>query len=230
MKKLNFPSVGLPQEFVQLLKSNITASTNSDVIFSALKNNRGLYQVLDVAFKEFNDGRGLEKTMVALGWANFRDRFASLYISKAIHGKFPLKTDMGLVEDIHRFEATYSEMSVSGQSRAFLLGFYLKLAQIHTQELEKNKFLEFRVPDELIIPLLKIVPTRAEKIDWLILTLQHLVEALGEKHVANAIVANKSFNEIYESMNLESRKWMHENLLSYGMSIQEREFFLYEKI
>jgi hypothetical protein len=230
MKKMNFPHVVLPQEFVQLLKTNISANASSEPIFSVLRQNRGLYQVLDVAFQEFNDGRGLEKTMVALGWSNFRDRFASLYISKAIHGKFPLRTDMGLVEDIQKFESTYSEMSVSGVSRAFLLGFYLKLGQIHTQELEKNKFLEFRIPDDLIIPILKMVPTRAEKLDWLILTIYHLVDALGEKFVVNSILANRTFDEIYMSMNHESRKRMHDNLLSYGMSIQEREFFLYEKI
>ncbi len=212
MKKMHFPHVILPQEFVQLLKSNLPA-TNSAAVFEILKANRGLYEVLDIAFKEFNDGRGLEKTMVALGWANFRDRFASLYIYKAIHGKFPLKSDMGLVEDILKFEATYAEVSVSGQSRAFLLGFYLKLAQIKNQEAEKNKFLEFRLPDDIIIPLLKLSPGRAEKIDWLILILFHLSEALGENSLAHTLVSDRPFDDIYMLMSDESRKRMHENLL-----------------
>lgn len=229
MKKMHFPHVILPREFVQLLKSNLPA-TNSAAVFEILKANRGLYEVLDIAFKEFNDGRGLEKTMVALGWANFRDRFASLYIYKAIHGKFPLKSDMGLVEDILKFEATYAEVSVSGQSRAFLLGFYLKLAQIKNQEVEKNKFLEFRLPDDIIIPLLKLSPGRAEKIDWLILLLFHLSEALGENSLAHTLVADRPFDDIYKLMSEESRKRMHENLLSYGMSIHEPETFLYQKV
>jgi hypothetical protein len=229
MKKLLFPHVILPKELVQLLKSNIVANT-ADPVFEVIKPNRGLYQVLDVAFKEFNDGRGLEKTMVALGWNNFRERFASLYVYKAVHGSFPLKSDMGLVEDIQKFESTYAEFGVSGTSRTFLLGLYLKLAQFRTQEIEKNKFLEFRLPEEIIVPLLRLVPTKSEKIDWLILTLYHLSEALGEKFLANCLVQGKSFDEIYESMNEESRKRMYENLLSYGMSIQEPEFFLYEKI
>lgn len=229
MKKLVFPHVILPKEFVQLLKTNITTG-NSTPIFDVLRQNRGLYEVLDVAFAEFNDGRGLEKTMVALGWSNFRDRMASLYIYKAIHGKFPLKTDMGLVEDIQKFEATYSDSSISGQSRLFLLGFYLKLAQIRTQENEKNKFLEFRLPDELILPILKISPSRADKIDLLILIVFHLAEALGDKLLAGAVMSGKSFDEIYGMLNEESRKRMFENLLSYGMSIQEPETFLYEKV
>jgi hypothetical protein len=229
MKNLQFPHVILPQEFVQLLKSNLTAS-NSAAVFDVLKSNRGLYEVLDVAFSEFNDGRGLEKTMVALGWANFRDRFASLYIYKAIHGKFPLKSDMGLVEEILKFESIYGEFSVSGQSRAFLLGFYLKLAHIKIQEVEKNKFLEFQLPDEVIVPLLKLSQGRAEKIDWLILLLFHLSEALGDKSLAGALVSDKSFDGIYGLMSEDSRKRMHDNLMSYGMSIYEPETFLYQKV
>lgn len=229
MKNMQFPHVILPREFVQLLKVN-QSSGNSASIFEVLKSNRGLYEVLDVAFSEFNDGRGLEKTMVALGWANFRDRFASLYIYKAIHGRYPLKTDMGLVEDIIKFEALFSESSVSGQSRPFLLGFYLKLAQIRTQELEKNKFLEFRLPEETILPILRLTPSRTEKIDWIILLVFHFNQAIGEKSLAGALLAGKSFDEIYSMMSEESRKRMHENLLSYGMSIQEPEIFLYEKV
>lgn len=229
MKKMQFPHVILPKELVLLLKANLS-SGNSSAIFDVLKANRGLYEVLDLAFKEFNDGRGLEKTMVALGWSNFRDRFASLYIYKAIHGKFPLKTDMGLVEDIQKFEATYSDAGLSGQSRLFLLGFYLKLAQIRTQELEKNKFLEFRLPEEMILSILRLTPARTDKIDWVILLVFHFAEALGDKSLTGALMSGKSFDDIYEMMSEESRKRMHENLLSYGMSIQEPETFLYEKV
>lgn len=229
MKKLIFPHVILPKELTQLLKSPIN-SNSSGPIFEILKENRGLLEVLDIAFKEFNEGRGLEKTMVALGWANFRDRFASLYIYKAIHGKFPLKTDMGLVKDIQLLENKFSEMSVSGNSRAFLLGFYLKLAQIKTQELEKNKFLEYQLPVDLLYSILKITSTRAEKIDWIILMVYHFSVALGDKTLANSIVNEKSFDEIYDRMDETDKRLMHDNFLSYGMSINESEIFLYEKI
>jgi hypothetical protein len=229
MKKLLFPHVILPKELTQLLKSNLNAN-NSGAIFEILKSNRGLFEVLDVAFKEFNDGRGIEKTMVALGWANFRDRFASLYVYKAIHGKFPTRTDMGLIEDIQRLENRFAEMSVSGHSRAFLLGLYLKLAQIRVQELEKNKFIEYQLPVDIIVSLLKISQARAEKIDWVILMVHHFIEALGEKMLANALVNEKSFDEIYELMDESDKRHMHDNFLSYGMSIFEPEIFLYEKI
>lgn len=230
MKKLNFPHIILPKEFTQLLKSNLSSNSSADEVFSVLKANRGLYEVLDVAFKEFNDGRGLEKTMIALGWSNFRDRLASLYVYKAIHGRFPLKSDMGLVEDIRKFESTYAEISVSGSSRIFLLGLYLKLAQIRTQELEKNKFLEFRLPEEIVTPLLKLSQVRSERPDWVILLTYHLSEALGTKTLAGALVSGKTFDDIYEMLTEDMKRHLHDNLLTYAMSIQEPETFLYEKI
>ncbi len=230
MKKLQFPHVVLPQEFLQLLKTNLSSTSTVGPILDILKITPGLYEVLTVAFQEFNDGRGLEKTMNALGWANFRDRFASIYIYKAIHGQYPLKTDMGLVEDIQKFEATYLDLSVSGNSRAFLLGFYLKIAQIRTQENENNKFLEFRIPDEMILPLLKHSQSRSEKPDWLILMVYQMAQGLGPKAMAGALMNGKTFDEIYSMMDKEARENMHNNLLTYGMSIQEPEMFLFEKI
>lgn len=229
MKKANFPPVILPKEFVQLLKMNLTANSAAQV-FEVLRVNRGLTDVLEIAFKEFNDGRGLEKTMIALGWENFRDRVASIYIYKAIHGKYPLRTDMGLIEDIRKFESAYTEMSVSGHSRAFLLGFYLRMAQLKIQELEKNKFIEVKLPEEVIVPVLRLTTARTEKIDWVILLVYHLGEALGMKSLTSALMAGKGFDDLYAMMPQDDRRLMHDNLLSYGMSIQEPEIFLYEKV
>src|SRR6478736_2306316 len=104
MQKLILPHVILPAEFINLLKTNLPVSTSSAPIFDQIRPNGALYIVLEKAFKEFDDGRGLEKTMVALGWSNFRERMASLYVYKAIHGEFPMMTSMELVEDIKYLE------------------------------------------------------------------------------------------------------------------------------
>ena len=77
MVKLHFPYVILPQEFITLLKSNLPSTTTSGPIFDVLRPNRALFSILESAFNEFDDSRGLEKVMTALGWANFRDRMAS---------------------------------------------------------------------------------------------------------------------------------------------------------
>lgn len=229
MIKLNFPFVNLPAEYVTLLKTNLSVTNSTEPVFSHIYPNRALYSILETAFKEFNDGRGLEKVMGALGWTSFRDRMASVYISKSIYGDFPNKTDLDLVEDIKSIEGRFINHSVNGFSRLFLLGFYLKLANLEIQTRADNKFLEIILPYE-IGTFLKLTQGRSEKIDWLILILFHLNAALGESLLMNNLIAGKKIEDLYAMMSKDDQEQMGQNLLAYGASIQESDVFLYEKV
>lgn len=229
MQKIYLPHVILPTEFLSLLKTTINVSTSSAPVFDVIKPNQALFCLLEKAFKEFDDGRGFEKTMVALGWANFRDRMASIYVYKLIYGNYPNKTSMNLVQDIKHLEVRFTNHSVTSISRLFMLGFYLKLANIETQRKENNKYIEIKIPEDLE-NYLKVSHGRTEKIDWLILTTMHLLNGLGDKPMMNALVAGKKFSELYNLLTPELRKNMLDNLLAYGASIGEPEVFLYEKI
>lgn len=228
MQKLQLPHVILPTEFITLLKANSTFTTSAPV-FDVIRPNKAIYFSLEKAFAEFDDGRGLEKTMVALGWSNFRDRMASMYIYKYMNGSFPAHTDMDLVEDIQDLEQRFVFHSVKSVSRVFLLGFYLKLANLQLQDRGDNHYLGVRVPDE-IVEFLKLSNGRSEKIDWLILILMHLYHSLGGKLLLNSLASGKQFEEIYQLMSSEQKKMMLDNLLAYGASIKEADTFLYEKI
>ena len=229
MQKLNLPYVNLPSEFVTLLKSNLSVTTSPAPIFDVIRPNRALYLILEKAFQEFDDGRGLEKTMMALGWSNFRDRMASLYISKFIYGDYPQTTSMELVDDLKLLELKYLDHGVHSFSRLFLLGFYLRIANIQIQRREHNQYLEIKIPDEVGM-ILRLSQGRSEKIDWLILIIMHLLNAFGDKMLTNSLVSGKKFEELYVLMAPEARKIMADNLLAYGASIRESEVFLYEKI
>lgn len=229
MQKLTLPYITLPSEFVTLLKSNLSITTSPAPIFDVIRPNQAIYLTLEKAFKEFDDGRGLEKTMIALGWSNFRDRMASVYIYKAIHGYYPKSTSMDLIEDLKDLENRFINHGVNSFSRVFLLGFYLRLANIQTQRRENNKFLEIKVP-EVIGAFLKLSQGRSEKIDWLILIIMHLLNGLGDKLLMNSLMQGKKFDELYELLSPENKKNMMENLLAYGASIQEPDIFLYDKI
>lgn len=229
MLKFQLPHVHMPQEFVTLLKSNLSVTTSPAPIFDSLRKNRALMMILETAFKEFDDGRGVEKVMLALGWANFRDRMSSLYVYKMIYGDYPSKTDMELVEEIKNLEAIYSDHAVHSFSRLFLLGFYLKLANIQIRERENNQFLELKIPNE-IGAILKLSQGRSERVDWLILIVTHLHHALGDKLIMNHLISGKKFDDLYGLMALDARQLMHQNLLAYGASINEADIFLYDKI
>jgi hypothetical protein len=136
---------------------------------------------------------------------------------------------MDLVEDIKTLEHRFTGHSIQGVARIFLLGFYLKLANVQIQHRENNKFIEISVPSE-INSFLKLSHGRSEKIDWLILILMHLNATLGDKLVLNAIATGKKLEELYGLLSTDSRKFMHDNLLAYGASINEPDLFLYDKI
>lgn len=230
MKKLHLPFVNLPNEFITLLKSNLVINTSPAPIFDVIRPNRALMTILEKAFSEFDDGRGVEKVMLALGWSNFRERMASIYIYKAIYGNYPTKTDMGLVDELKLQEAKFLDHGVHSHSRFFLLAFYMQLAQIKLQEKENNRFLELKIPVDTILSILKLSQGRSERIDWLVLITMHLSHALTEKLVIHSLAGGKKFNDLYEMMSPDSKSNMHENLLAYGASIKEPELFLYEKI
>src|SRR5688572_25717135 len=113
MIKLQLPYVNMPQEFVTLLKSNLQVTTSPAPVFDVIRPNKALYSILEKAFKEFDDGRGLEKVLMALGWANFRDRMAGVFIYKKIFGDFPSRTDMELVEEIKQTEMRFADHTVN---------------------------------------------------------------------------------------------------------------------
>ena len=229
MSKLQFPFVNLPLEFVTLLKSNLALSNDPAPIVDLVSPNLALLSVLETAFSEFNSERGIEKVFKTLGWSNFRDRMASIYIYKLKYGDFPFKTDMELVEDIKLLENRFSDHSVHSYSRLFLLGFYLKFANLDIQQREDNHFLELTIPSE-IESLLRLSQGRSERIDWLILILYHICNSLGEKMVMNSLISGKKFEDIYALMPKDAQEVMAQNLLAYGASIQEPDLFLYEKV
>jgi hypothetical protein len=229
MQKLHLPHVILPNEFVSLLKTNLSVVSTPAPVFDVIRPNNAIYMTLEKAFQEFDDGRGLEKTMIALGWQNFRERMGSIYIYKAIHGQFPNQTSMDLLEEIKDLEDRFVNHSVHGFSRVFLLGFYLRLANIQIQRRENNKYLELKIPEE-VGSFLRLSQGRSEKLDWLILIIMHLLQAFGDKLLMNAFLSGKKFDELYALLSPELRKNMMDNLLAYGASIGEQDVFIYDKV
>lgn len=229
MRYLKLPFVGLPKEFVTLLKLPLSPSSQVAPILEVIGKNKALIQVIETAFNEFDDGRGIEKIISVLGWPSFRDRLASVFIYKTVYGEYPKTTNPELVEEIKVFENIYSEHTTHNNSRIFLLGFYLKLANLKIQKSLDNQFLEINLPDGLKI-LLQTSQGRSEKIDWLLLTLLHFYHAFGDKTLLNSLIGQKKFDELYSLLSTEDRELMLENLLAYGASIDEQDIFLYGKV
>jgi hypothetical protein len=229
MRKFIFPYVHLPSEFVMLLKSSLTLSNSGAPVLDVLRPNKALYSVLKTSFMEFDERKNLEKILLALGWPNFRDRMASLYIHKIIYGAYPSRTNIELVEEISAIENRFRDFSVNSYSRLFLLGFYIKLANFQMQSSIEFDSAPLLIPDELE-KILQYSRGRSERIDWLIILIIHLLNDLGIDSLCEKLKAGMKFDELYQIMSQDSKELMANNLLAYGASIQEPDFFLYDKV
>jgi hypothetical protein len=185
--------------------------------------------VMERAFHEFDEHRmGLEKISTALGWAHFRDRMASVYLFKALHGSFPDKTDMELVEDIRSFETRFVDKSLTGSSRLFLLGLYLRFYNTYLSMREDGGS-EVKVPAS-VDRVLALKQVRTDRPDWLVLLCWHFDAFLGTDELVRLVQANTRWESLYERLTDAQRFTLVSNLLSYGASIQEEDPFLYERI
>lgn len=206
-------------------------STHSlvDTLHESLALNKALGLILEKSLGEFDEKKNIEKIFNALGWSNFRDRVASIYVFKKMYGNFPIKTNIDLVEEIKLIESKFQDHGVNSLSRTFLLGFYIKMANIEMENADINSRPLISIPDA-VLKALDHSQGRSEKIDWLILTVLHFCHYLGEETLLLNLKAGRKFTEIYSQLSLEAREMMHQNLLAYGASIQESDNFLYEKI
>ncbi len=223
------PHILMPKELVTLMRTSLAITNSPGPVFDHIRPNRGLMLLLERAFKEFDDGRGVEKVMIALGWSHFRDRFASLYIFKTIYGHFPVKTDMSLVEDIKNIEALYSDYAIQSFSRLFLLGFYLSMANIEVRHKEGQLNVPLQLPVE-ILEVMKLSQGRSERIDWLILMIWHFITYLGKAQLISELNNGVSFADLYKTLTPEQQVHFTQNLLTYGASVHEDEVFFYERV
>jgi hypothetical protein len=229
MRKFIFPYVHLPSEFVRLLKSSLSLTNSAAPVLDVLRPNKALYSVLKNSFMEFDERKNLEKILLALGWPNFRDRMASLYIHKIIYGAYPSRTNIELVEEISATENRFRDFSVNSYSRLFLLGFYLKLANFQIQASEEFESDPLVIPAELE-KILQFSRGRSERIDWLIIVIIHLLNDLGVDTICENLKSGLKFDDFFQMLTNDSKELMAKNLLAYGASIQEPDFFLYDKV
>ena len=225
---IHLPALVLPKEFLTLLKEPNSAQKSSQII-AILRASPALSMVLDSAFQEFDENKiGLEKISTTLGWDHFRDRMASVYVFKILNSVFPDKTDMDLVEDIKQFEKRFGDKTLAGDSRLFMLGFYLKIFNLF--ELNQDTDVTATKVPASVDKILALSKARTDKADWLVLLVWHLSEFLGEYKMIELVSKGTLWSQLYALLSEEQKFHLVSNLLSYGASIREDDPFLFERI
>ncbi len=228
---LRFPVLNLPDELVYLLKSNLTSvELQNKIVLEKINQNYALVQLLEGLFQEYDTQKRLPQALKKISWSHFRDQFASIYVYHQVHGRFPKEINLEMVRDIQAFEDKISDFSLHSNSRAFLLGFYLKISQvILRQQLGDATITLVELPKE-VIGLLSLSTAHSEKVDLLIILVWHLNQFLGIEILTKLIKSGTSYLEIFEGLKKEQQEIMVDNFLAYGCSINENEIFLNERV
>ncbi|WP_155897251.1 hypothetical protein [Bacteriovorax sp. BSW11_IV] len=166
----------------------------------------------------------LEREIKAQGWKVYISKLASMYIERALRGEYPLNGDVKLTGEIQAFEDHLSSFFIAGHGRAFLLGFYYKMWSIEAarSHISMNGNALTNLDETLV--LIKKVRSRVLQIDYLFITLQHLISFIGSDKLGFLLDQGHDLIEIYTHLELNQRKNLVDSLLSYSSSINEVDF------
>ncbi len=227
--EFQFLSLLLPTEFCKLLKDAHSGSLgHGSPVAETLRGSKSLSLILSRAFKEFDEHKlGLEKVLHSLGWSPFKERWASVYLFKILHGSYPEKTDLQLVQNIKLFEQHFLPIAHSSSNRLFLLGFYLEVLNLYRRN---TRDLEPLIVPHTLFDFLHQAKVKTAEPDWLILLGWHFSSFLGEETLNQSLSEKKSFSTLYFMLTESQRFLMLSNLMAYGASIQESDPFLFNRV
>jgi hypothetical protein len=226
---LKLPVIKLPNEFVQLLKESISISATSyRQVSEFIYTTNSFRFIIQDHFSEYDPNKNITNIVKNLGWLHFRDRLSSIYIYRTMYHSYPMSTDIRLVNEIIQFENRFAKFSVESNSRLFLLGFYLKMVEINLGFDLSYIWSNFT---KNIDKILSIRQSHNPQIDWLILFIWHMDKYLGtEQFLELAHEVDVNCYDMMRKLNDKDRHQMVENMLNYGASIDDIEFFTYQKV
>ena len=218
----NMPSINLPDYFTAILKSNMQVSgQNFGRLYTYIHSTPPLLAIVKKVFKDFGFNTEISKIVKSLGWIGFRNRMANAFLHFEKDGFFSEELDSGLVADLVNLEEDFKPFEVSGYSRGFLLGFYIKMSEINSI---KNKR-DYNYFDLSYIPLLTFSNSRISNVDWVYIMILHFSQFLGEETLKEVLKKGLGFNHIYSHLKDDQKELFAGNLLSYGHAIGEPDIF-----
>lgn len=224
---INLPYIDMPDHFVRLLSSNLSNTTTiNNNLEMYISENRELNIIIKKIFKDIDPDGFLGKIISISGWPGIRNRLCSSFLEYSMNGYFPDQANVNLLTDIINLENKLRHFTVSGYSRAFLLGYYAKMTQIRLNQMEEvHQYSPLIIRDEHL-DLMKFSKAKSIKIDWLILQIVLFESVLGIDRVKSLLQSEIKFNALFNMLKDDEKEWFVENLLTYGSSISDYEFFL----
>lgn len=217
----------MPEQFTYLLRANMT--TNGPLykdIHQYFYKRKGLYELIRQHFSDIDPYGAADKLVKSLGWSGFRDRLAAIYLSYMWRGNYDGAADIQTINDILSVEKLLMGNTIQNYSRSFLLGFYLKSAELSGVDFGDEWRIENLIKDDQLKGMLKAMGAKVIKIDWLVLQLLHFRSFLGDAKLIQMLNRACSYAELYGELSMDQREDMAKNMLSYGASIDESSIFI----
>ncbi|MCK5884000.1 MAG: hypothetical protein KAG61_09940 [Bacteriovoracaceae bacterium] len=221
------PVVNMPDYFTRLLRGNMQSSGNLyrslPIYFDQIPS---LKSLVSHSFSSIDPRLRVDFLLNSLGWHGFRNRLTGLFLHYEEHGKFPPHTDPDAVDDILLIEDRLKGHTPGNFSRTFLLGLYLKMSQLHIQKVGLPQGRELLQIDNSIFDLLdKYTGSKLVKLDLFILGIIHMQHFFGKETIREYIRDGASYPYLFEKLNEQQKEMIMSNLLAYGASIGEIDFF-----
>ncbi len=230
-----FPYVNMPDYFTRLLQVNMQKNNEEfSNLSTTISKNKSLYALFNVSFHDMDQDLRIEKIINGVGWYGVRNRLASLFIYYLHYGQYPSEYKNNYAGQIIQFEEKTQFMTVDGYSRGFLLGMYLEMANVlfehgHTGKRNINPLSKYCLTIDTIDQLLKqaeLLKGNTIKIDFLLIFLAHLNSFCGRETALRLMKSGIEYHEIYSQFSNFQKTLFVENLLAYGSSISDIDFFI----
>lgn len=184
---------------------------------------------LNKVFEGATGKDALEAQLAARGVSGFCEALSEFYLKKKLFGHFGAVGELDLVEDVLYLEKRFEPFSLAGERRLFLLGMYLKLKDIENEK--EGGVAQFLEISPFVDELLLKAKSKFAKIDWVILTLNYLLDHMDFSLVESALEKSMDDFELLLLGLEDKHRWGVFTALSlYGQAISDADFFLYRKV
>ncbi len=223
---IKFPNIFIAPEFSMLLIENLRNTNQSNEILTKFINGRTSFRrLIQYSFQDIDKKARIDVIIKSLGWKNFRDRLASVYIHYLFDNSFPKQTNLALVQDLLDLENSLLPYIITHSSRTFLLSLYLKLGRIHLSKTKQDlSEFELTIPTH-VLEIFKNTKMKVVEPDWAIIILWHFSDYLGEQVLDKLIDDKAIFEEIILLLSQEQQDLMWDNFLTYSYAINDFEFY-----
>lgn len=230
--QIKLPPIRLPEQMCKLLSMDIHDNRKSyAMVADILYTSKFLTMLIEQYYVAIEKWNNLEEILNHTGWIGFRNRLSCIYIEHAMKGHYPKNPNLDLSKVISDFETKFENYSLAGFGRTYLLGLYLRMVDVHFNQMDD--FLDDGIIQRplCVLDILKLGKLKHEKLDWLILLIWHLQEHWGTYELEQKIKrVNGNLYSLIEELDDEFKEHMIENFLTYGFSIGQDDMFLFEKV